>query len=116
MKLEHFVKVVEEALDSLPKEFRTCIRNVAVLVEDIPPNQPSPQPGHRPCSRRSDTAPTCRTSWFGTSSPSSRLCCICRTAPRAVSNGTCLFVVLANPEVACKIAITLIDRIVSVMA
>jgi len=42
MKRENFVKVVEEALDSLPKEFRSRIRNVAVLVEDVPP---SPQPG-----------------------------------------------------------------------
>jgi len=41
MKREHFVKVVEEALDSLPQEFRSRIRNVAVLVEDKPPNQPS---------------------------------------------------------------------------
>src|SRR5216684_6899877 len=48
MKREHFVKVVEEALDSLPQEFRSRIRNVAVLVEDMPPHQPSPQPGqHR---------------------------------------------------------------------
>ena len=48
MKREHFVKVVEEALDSLPEEFRSRIRNVAVLVEDVPPNQPSPQLGqHR---------------------------------------------------------------------
>ena len=41
MKREHFVKVVEEALDSLPQEFRSRIRNVAVLVEDVPPIQPS---------------------------------------------------------------------------
>ena len=41
MKREHFVKVVEETLDSLPQEFRSRIRNVAVLVEDLPPNQPS---------------------------------------------------------------------------
>jgi predicted Zn-dependent protease with MMP-like domain len=48
MKREHFVKVVEETLDSLPQEFRSRIRNVAVLVEDMPPNQPSVQPGqHR---------------------------------------------------------------------
>jgi predicted Zn-dependent protease with MMP-like domain len=50
MKREHFVKVVEEALDSLPQEFRSRIRNVAVLVEDRPPghrrpNQPSPRRG-----------------------------------------------------------------------
>src|SRR6202158_6201410 len=47
MKREHFVKVVEEALDSLPQEFRSRIRNVAVLVEDMPPNQPSPQSGQQ---------------------------------------------------------------------
>ena len=47
MKREHFVKVVEEALDSLPQEFRSRIRNVAVLVEDLPPNQLSPQSGQQ---------------------------------------------------------------------
>jgi hypothetical protein len=39
MTREHFVKVVEAALDSLPRESRSRIRNVAVLVEDMPPNQ-----------------------------------------------------------------------------
>jgi len=43
MKREDFVKVVEETLDSLPRQFRSRIRNVAVLVEDFPPNQPSRQ-------------------------------------------------------------------------
>ena len=48
MKREHFVKVVEDALDALPEEFRSRIRNVAVLVEDKPRNQRSPKPGqHR---------------------------------------------------------------------
>jgi predicted Zn-dependent protease with MMP-like domain len=47
MKREHLVKVVEESLDSLPQEFRSRIRNVAVLVEDMPPNQPSPQSGQQ---------------------------------------------------------------------
>ena len=47
MKREHFVKIVEEALDSIPREFRSRIRNVAVLVEDMPPNQPPPQAGHQ---------------------------------------------------------------------
>ena len=47
MKREHFVKIVEEELDSIPREFRSRIRNVAVLVEDMPPNQPSPQPGQQ---------------------------------------------------------------------
>jgi len=47
MKREHFVRLVEEALDSIPREFRRRIRNVAVLVEDVPPNQPlPPRPGH----------------------------------------------------------------------
>jgi predicted Zn-dependent protease with MMP-like domain len=45
MKRERFVEVVEEALDSLPHEFHSRIRNVAVLVEDVPPNQPSPGSG-----------------------------------------------------------------------
>jgi predicted Zn-dependent protease with MMP-like domain len=47
MTREHFVKVVEESLDSLPREFRSHIRNVAVLVEDVPPNQSSPRPGQQ---------------------------------------------------------------------
>lgn len=47
MTRERFVKVAEEVLDSLPEEFRSRIRNVAVLVEDSPPHQPSPQPGQR---------------------------------------------------------------------
>src|SRR5438132_10489603 len=46
-KREHFVKVVEDALDSLPQEFRSRIGNVAVLVEDMPPNQPSSQSGQQ---------------------------------------------------------------------
>ncbi len=47
MKREHFTKVVEEALDSLPQEFRNRIRNVAVLVEDKPPSRPSRRAGQR---------------------------------------------------------------------
>lgn len=47
MNREDFVKVVEEALDSLPPEFRDRIRNVAVLVEDLPAHQPSPHSGQR---------------------------------------------------------------------
>jgi len=39
MKREEFTKVVEDALDSLPKEFRSRIHNVAILVEDYPPHQ-----------------------------------------------------------------------------
>lgn len=40
MQREAFVKVMQEVLDSLPEEFRSRIRNVAVLVEDYPPGQP----------------------------------------------------------------------------
>jgi len=47
MERKHFVKVVEEVLDSLPQEFRSRIRNVAVLVEDMPPNQPSRRLGRQ---------------------------------------------------------------------
>jgi predicted Zn-dependent protease with MMP-like domain len=47
MNREHFTKVVEEVLDSLLQEFCSRIRNVAVLVEDVPPNQPSPEPGQQ---------------------------------------------------------------------
>lgn len=47
MKREHFVKVVEEALDSVPQEFRSRIKNVAILVEPFPPNQSPPQPGQQ---------------------------------------------------------------------
>jgi predicted Zn-dependent protease with MMP-like domain len=47
MKRENFVKVVEEALDSLPQEFRSRIKNVAILVEDFAPNQSPPQPGQQ---------------------------------------------------------------------
>jgi len=35
---------VAEAIDSLPREFRIHIRNVAVLVEDVPPDQVPPDP------------------------------------------------------------------------
>ncbi len=37
MERERFVKLVGEVLDSLPKEFRERIHNLAVLVEDRPP-------------------------------------------------------------------------------
>jgi predicted Zn-dependent protease with MMP-like domain len=47
MKREHFIKVVEDSLDSLPKEFRSRIKNVAILLEDFPPTQSQPQPGQK---------------------------------------------------------------------
>ena len=45
MKREDFIKVVGEAMDSLPKQFRRRIRNVAVLVEDLPTDQAPPEHG-----------------------------------------------------------------------
>jgi len=45
MERGEFAKVVEEVLDSLPVEFRKRIRDVAVLVEDLTPNQPLSRSG-----------------------------------------------------------------------
>ena len=41
MDRNRFEKTVAEVLDALPQEFRSRIRNVAVLVEDLPANEPS---------------------------------------------------------------------------
>ena len=46
MEREAFVKVMQDVLDSLPEEFRSRIRNVAVLVEDFPPGQSSTPSRH----------------------------------------------------------------------
>jgi predicted Zn-dependent protease with MMP-like domain len=43
MNREDFVKLAEDTLDSLPKEFRSPIHNVAILVEDFPANQTPPR-------------------------------------------------------------------------
>lgn len=39
MDRARFMQLTAEALDSLPREFRQRLRNVAVLVEDYPPGQ-----------------------------------------------------------------------------
>ena len=39
MEREKFVKLVEEALGTLPTRFRKRIHNVAVVVENVPPEQ-----------------------------------------------------------------------------
>ncbi len=36
MRRERFLKLVAEALDDLPEEFRRRMENLAVLVEDVP--------------------------------------------------------------------------------
>lgn len=48
MTREKFEKLVAEALDSLPTEFRRRIENVAVLVEDRPAKEPPSAPGEPP--------------------------------------------------------------------
>ena len=47
MERKRFAEIVEQVLDSLPSEFRSRIRNVAVLVEDLPPKQHLPNSGRR---------------------------------------------------------------------
>jgi len=47
MKREHFIKVLEDSLDSLPEEFCSRIKNVGILVEDFPPNQTPRQQGEQ---------------------------------------------------------------------
>ncbi len=37
MTRETFARLVEEALDEIPPRFRTAMKNVAVVVEDVPP-------------------------------------------------------------------------------
>jgi predicted Zn-dependent protease with MMP-like domain len=39
MEREKFVKLVDEALGALPMRFRKRIHNVAVVVENVPPDQ-----------------------------------------------------------------------------
>ena len=39
MRREKFTELVADALDSLPKEFRRRMKNVVVLVEDVPAEQ-----------------------------------------------------------------------------
>ena len=47
MKREDFIRIAEETLDSLPREFRSRIQNVAILIEDFPPNRSAPRPGQQ---------------------------------------------------------------------
>lgn len=48
MTRDKFNQLVAEALDSLPAKFRRRIENVAVLVEDRPPQEPPTAPGEPP--------------------------------------------------------------------
>ncbi len=51
MRREEFTELVAEALDSLPKEFRRRMKNVAVLVEDVPAEQLERSAAPRPRSQ-----------------------------------------------------------------
>lgn len=51
MKRNRFVRLVADALDSLPSEFRSRIHNLAVLVEDQPKRPRHPHPP-RPSNTR----------------------------------------------------------------
>ena len=47
MERARFVKLVEQVLDSLPERFRERIHNLAVLVEDRPPENVARRDGGR---------------------------------------------------------------------
>ena len=50
MQRERFLQLVQNELDRLPREFRSRIHNLAVLVEDLPAPETEPRSGHRPRS------------------------------------------------------------------
>ena len=45
-----FIQLVKKELDRLPRQFRSRIHNVAVLVEDLPPEQIASRGARRPRS------------------------------------------------------------------
>lgn len=42
MDRKRFERLAEEALDGLPEKFRAKLTNVAIIVEDAPPEEPGP--------------------------------------------------------------------------
>ncbi len=50
MQRNRFIQLVKNELDRLPRQFRSRIHNVAVLVEDLPPEQPASRDARRPRS------------------------------------------------------------------
>jgi predicted Zn-dependent protease with MMP-like domain len=52
MTRERFASIVEEVLERLPSQFQQRIHNVAVLVEDYPPEQRARRPGLPPRPKR----------------------------------------------------------------
>jgi predicted Zn-dependent protease with MMP-like domain len=55
MDRRRFNELVEQALDSLPEQFRARLENVAVLVEDLPPEPEERERAPRPRSMRPRT-------------------------------------------------------------
>ncbi|MBZ5566362.1 MAG: metallopeptidase family protein [Acidobacteriia bacterium] len=55
MERQRFTRLVEQALDRLPEQFRTRLDNVVVLVEDLPPEPATRQRAPRPRSLRPKT-------------------------------------------------------------
>jgi predicted Zn-dependent protease with MMP-like domain len=47
---DRFLQLVKAELDRLPRQFRSRIHNVAVLVEDLPPEQMASRSARRPRS------------------------------------------------------------------
>jgi predicted Zn-dependent protease with MMP-like domain len=66
MRREQFQKLVAEALDSLPGEFRQRIENVAVLVEDVPREQRKRRRRKLPPPRSSEPATLVLGHYIGT--------------------------------------------------
>ncbi len=52
MDRQRFAELVQQALDGLPGQFRARLDNVAVLVEDLPPDQLRQEHAPRPRSLR----------------------------------------------------------------
>ncbi|MGA2000875.1 MAG: metallopeptidase family protein [Terriglobales bacterium] len=50
MQRDRFLQLVKNELDRLPRQFRSRIHNVAVLVEDLPPEQVESRRTNRPRS------------------------------------------------------------------
>ncbi len=44
MKCQRFERLIQQALESLPEEFRKRIQNLAIIVEDMPTGQEDPEP------------------------------------------------------------------------
>src|SRR5689334_5265413 len=42
MDHKQFERLVEQALERLPKVFREKLSNIAIIVEDLPPREPAP--------------------------------------------------------------------------